>query len=702
MNNSESTSTSLSLAQLPCTQLKRVGAKIAQCLAKKGIETIQDLLLYLPYRYQDRTHITPICDLRTNEYAVVEGIVNNSKTTWGRRPSMICDIVDQTGQLQIRFFHFYAAQKQHFVRGTKIRLFGEVHEFKGHFSIIHPEYQVIHAGEDVPVAEHLTPIYTTTEGLSQHSIRQLIDQAMNYLQEGHTLTEILPESLRQQFQLVDITQAVRFVHNPPPDAAVDLLLNGVHPMQRRLAFEELLAQQLSLRRLRQKAHEQKAPVLNADGDLLSQFFQQLPFTLTNAQRRVVDEIFADITQSTPMIRLMQGDVGSGKTVVALLASLRAVASGYQAVLMVPTEILAEQHYRNFLGLLKDLDVYTVCLTGKLSTRDRNYILAAIGGGQAQIIIGTHALFQKEVSFSNLALVIIDEQHRFGVHQRMALRDKTWQTDVVPHQLVMTATPIPRTLAMTAYADMDYSVIDELPPGRTPIKSVAIPNSRRDEVLERVKEVCQKKQQTYWVCTLIDESEVLQCQAAEKTAQALQESLPGLTIGLVHGRLASTEKETIMQQFKEGAIDLLVATTVIEVGVDVPNASLMIIENPERLGLAQLHQLRGRVGRGTAASHCVLLYQSPLSDHAKSRLAIMRETNDGFAIAQRDLELRGPGEVLGTRQAGMMRFKIADIIRDKDLLGDVRRAAKRIEQDYSHVIPLLIQRWLGDNEQYGKV
>jgi ATP-dependent DNA helicase RecG len=518
-------------------------------------------------------------------------------------------------------------------------------------------------------------------------------------QDANGLREWLPQELLSKMQLTELGAAVRFLHRPPPDADQDLLLAGKHPAQKRLAFEELLAHQLGLRKLRSQLRKTKAPLLQGSGQLVQALLQQLPFQLTSAQQRVTQEISNDINQPHPMMRLIQGDVGSGKTVVAALAALQAVEAGYQVAIMAPTELLAEQHLLNLQAWLQPMRIEVAWLTSRHKGKPRQEILSSLADGKAQVIVGTHALFQDDVSYQRLGLVIIDEQHRFGVHQRMALRDKGAGGQLVPHQLIMTATPIPRTLAMTAYADLDLSIIDELPPGRKPVTTVVLPNSRRSEVVQRVESACQEGRQAYWVCTLIEESEALQCQAAEDSAAELEQALPELRVGLVHGRLKAADKESIMAKFKQGKLDLLVATTVIEVGVDVPNASLMVIENPERLGLAQLHQLRGRIGRGSAESHCVLMYHSPISENARERLAIMRETNDGFVIAQKDLELRGPGEVLGTRQTGEMQFRIADVMRDQPLLPQVQQAAELILQNYPESVEPLMQRWIADRERY---
>ncbi len=688
------------LAETPVTRLKGVGPRNAERLAKIGVESVQDVLFHLPFRYQDRTRTVPIGGLQPGVQAVIEGSVELSDIRFGRRRSLLVRLADGTGAITLRFFSFSSAQKAALSRGVRLRCFGEVRNGPAGLEMVHPEYQHLRDDSVVVVEETLTPIYPTTERMHQLAWRGMTEQALQMLrQRPEALTEWLPPELLRELQLPQLSDALLFLHRPPVDADQVALLNGRHPAQQRLAFEELLAQQLSLRKLRRRQQQLAAPPLPADGSLLNPMRQQLPFALTSAQERVVAEISRDMGQDHPMMRLVQGDVGSGKTVVAALAGLQAVEAGHQVALMAPTELLAEQHLHSLNGWLQPLGIELAWLTGRHKGRAREQILEAVAGGQAQVIVGTHALFQQDVLFHSLGLVIIDEQHRFGVHQRMALREKGRSEGRIPHQLIMTATPIPRTLAMTAYADLDISVIDELPPGRTPVTTVVIADSRRPEVLQRVRSACSQGRQAYWVCTLIEESEALQCQAAEESATLMRESLPELQVGLVHGRLKATEKEAVMHAFKAGEIDLLVATTVIEVGVDVPNASLMIIENPERLGLAQLHQLRGRVGRGSVESHCVLMYQQPLSDNAKERLAVLRESSDGFVIAQRDLELRGPGEVLGTRQTGEMQFRIADLLRDQPLIPAVQQAADLLLQHYPERVDPLLRRWIGCRERY---
>jgi len=641
--------------------------------------------------------------LRQGDQAVVEGLVEHLEVRLGRRRSLLVRLVDGSGSLLLRFFHFSGAQQTALAPGTRLRCFGEVRGGLSTLEMVHPDYRRLSHEGPIEVEDTLTPIYPSTEGVSQQGWRSISEQALGLLQQSpRALPEWLPPELLSRFHLPQLAAAVRYLHRPPPDAPQQALMDGSHPAQQRLTFEELLAHQISLRLLRRRHRRIPAPALTGDGGLRARLLEGLPFALTQAQQRVVEEIARDLEQARPMQRLVQGDVGAGKTVVAALAALQAVEAEHQVALMAPTELLAEQHLRNFRTWLEPLGVDLTWLTGRQKGKGRAARLEALGDGSARVAVGTHALFQEDVRFRTLGLVIIDEQHRFGVHQRLALREKGRQGDRVPHQLIMTATPIPRTLAMTAYADLDLSVIDELPPGRIPVTTVVLPDSRRQEVIERIRSACAGGRQAYWVCTLIEESEALQCQAAEDTAALLSESLEGLRVGLVHGRMKLSDKEQVMAAFKGGAIDLLVATTVIEVGVDVPNASLMVIENPERLGLAQLHQLRGRVGRGSDRSHCVLMYHAPLTQAARERLAVLRDTSDGFEIARRDLELRGPGEVLGTRQTGAMQLRIADVVRDQALLNDVQRAAELILERYPERAGPLVRRWLGERTQYARV
>ncbi|MFD2645858.1 ATP-dependent DNA helicase RecG [Pseudomonas japonica] len=689
------------LSRVSVTALKGVGDALAEKLAKVGLENLQDVLFHLPLRYQDRTRVVPIGALRPGQDAVIEGVVSGADVVMGKRRSLVVRLGDGSGVLSLRFYHFSMAQKDALKRGTHVRCYGEARPGASGLEIYHPEYRTLNGNEPPPpVDQTLTPIYPTTEGLTQQRLRQLCQQSLALL-GPRSLPDWLPEQLARDYQLGPLDEAIRYLHQPPADADVDELAEGQHWAQHRLAFEELLTHQLSQQRLRESLRALRAPVLPRATRLPTQFLANLGFPPTGAQQRVGNEIAYDLSQHEPMLRLVQGDVGAGKTVVAALAALQALEAGYQVALMAPTEILAEQHFITFKRWLEPLGIDVAWLAGKLKGKARTAALEQIASG-TPMVVGTHALFQDEVKFHNLALAIIDEQHRFGVQQRLALRQKGVGGRFCPHQLIMTATPIPRTLAMSAYADLDTSILDELPPGRTPVNTVLVTDSRRFEVVERVRAACAEGRQAYWVCTLIEESEELTCQAAETTFEELSSALGELRVGLIHGRMKAAEKAAVMAEFKEGRLQLLVATTVIEVGVDVPNASLMIIENPERLGLAQLHQLRGRVGRGSAVSHCVLLYHPPLSQIGRERLGIMRETNDGFVIAEKDLELRGPGEMLGTRQTGLLQFKVADLMRDADLLPAVRDAAQALLARWpDHVSPLL-ERWLRHGQQYGQV
>lgn len=700
------------LERLPVTALRGVGPRLAQQLADYGINQVEDLLFHLPLRYQDRTRVTPIGALQEGGEVSVEGEVRLADIVFGRRRSLVVRIQDSTGTLSLRFFHFSAAQKNNLQPGTRVRCFGQVRRGASGYEIFHPEYRVV-AGDEEPREiphnqpegiqsqgeERLTPVYPTTSGIGQAQWRKLCAQALQRLERAQP-RDLLPADSGLRFTLVE---ALRYLHAPPPDAPLHQLLAGTHPAQLRLALEELVAHNLSLLRLREKQQERAAPALQTRqaAPLQQSLLNGLPFKPTAAQARVMQEIAADLAKPVPMLRLVQGDVGSGKTLVAALAALQAIANGYQVALMAPTEILAEQHRLNFLSWFESLGISLEWLSGRIKGKARAAATARIASGEAAMVIGTHALFQEDVAFHRLGLVMVDEQHKFGVHQRLALSEKAGIAGR-PHQLVLTATPIPRTLSMVAYADLDCSVIDELPPGRQPVTTVLVDSQRRDQVIGRVANGCSQGRQAYWVCTLIEESDALQAQAAEATADLLREALPNLTIGLVHGRMKPADKAAVMAAFKSGEVALLVATTVIEVGVDVPNASLMIIENPERLGLAQLHQLRGRVGRGGDASHCVLLYQAPLSRSGKQRLVAMRESNDGFYIAERDLELRGPGEVLGTRQTGLLAFRIAQLPTHNHLLDEVQAIAGSLQVGDPALVNELIQRWTGSKARFAEV
>ncbi len=678
--------------------MKGVGPKLAENLLRMGVERIGDLLCLLPIRYEDRTEIRPLGGLKPGEKVLVEGELELAEVVFRHRRSLLCRISDGTGAIVLRFFHFRKTQQQTLSRGVRLRCFGNVRAGPTGLEMIHPEYKILTAGSE-PLTNVMTPIYPTTEGLQQQRLRRLTQQAVDIL-EHVPLTDYLRDQLPEDWPTLN--QALRFLHGPPQGSKLDLLLHGTHPCQRRMALEELVAQRLSLRQLNIRRMRSRATSLKDVNKLVPQLRSQLPFVLTSAQETALDDILSDIATVVPMHRLLQGDVGSGKTIVAAIAALVSASAGSQTGFMAPTELLVEQHFSNLCDWLRPLGIEVVRLTGAVMGPARSKVLSSIAAGQAQVVVGTHALFQQGVQFRKLALMIVDEQHRFGVHQRLKLKQKGQKGVLSPHQLVMTATPIPRTLAMTAYADLDCSIIDELPPGRQPVQTAVVPESRRPQLVQRVLAHCRAGRQAYWVCPLIEESEVVDSQAAAKVGRELELALPELAVGLIHGRMRSQEKDTIMRRFKEGGLDLLVATTVIEVGVDATNASLMIIENSERMGLSQLHQLRGRVGRGSEVSSCVLLYKSPLSEVAQQRLRVIRETSDGFLVAQKDLELRGPGEVLGTRQAGIMHLKVADLVRDSDLLPQVIKLSDELLEKYPQRVSPLIRRWTSGATEYAKV
>lgn len=682
-----------------CDSLTGVGPALAAKLTKCGIHTVQDLLFHLPYKYQDRTRITPIQDLRPNDWAVIAGRVCKTEVKSGKRSMLHCYVDDQSGIIKLQFFHFNKQQIAGLNNSTMVHAFGEVREFNGQLTMTHPEYQLLDENEECTVNETLTPIYPSTQGLSQARIRQIVLIALNQCAQELQQLEWMDEALLQTHHFYPLAEAIKLLHNPPPDISVLSLEEGKHPALKRLVFDELLAQRLSMQFARESRKALRALPLPVDNALNQRFIDSLPFPLTQAQQRVVQEISQDLAQKKTMLRLVQGDVGAGKTIVAALAALQAVANGQQVAFMAPTDLLSEQHANNLIKWLEPLGITIYRLSGKMKIGERRKSFAALADGSCQLIIGTHALFQEEVTFARLGLVIIDEQHRFGVEQRLSLQQKGQRDQFIPHQLLMTATPIPRTLSMTHFAHLDSSIIDELPPGRIPVATAVLSQNKRETIVERLQIAIADGRQVYWVCTLIEESEKLQCMAATETAENLQAQLPNARIGLVHGRMKSIEKEATMAAFKSGEINLLVATTVIEVGVDVPNASLMIIENAERLGLSQLHQLRGRVGRGIAQSHCILLYQSPLSPQGAERLKIMRATNDGFIIAEKDMELRGAGEVLGTRQTGYRQFKIADLNRDRELLALLPPIAKNLVRNAPATAKMITQRWLGNFEQF---
>ena len=616
---------------------------------------------------------------------------------------MLVNINDDTGDLLLRFFHFSTAQQNSLRRGARIRCFGEARKGQSQLEMIHPEYQFVNLRRNGAPNESYTPIYPATEGLSQFSLRKFTSEALVWLAApGSELEELLPPVLLREEQAISLQDAIRYIHRPPPDADVELLQTGEHLAQKRLAFEEMLSHSLSLKRMRADTKKQLARALKNEGKLLARLQQRLPFELTAAQRKVIADIRADVRKAAPMMRLVQGDVGSGKTLVGVAAMLEAVEAGCQAAMMAPTEILAEQHFHNLKEWFDPFEISISLILGKQKVRERRNALRQARTGETSIIVGTHTLFQEKVEFERLALIVVDEQHRFGVHQRLALKQKGEDNSFQPHQLIMTATPIPRSLAMTMYADLDYSAIDEMPPGRLPVTTVALPDSRRDELIERVRKTCAGGEQVYWVCPLIEKSDTLHYETAEATFELLNRKMPEIKIKLIHGRMKPEEKETAIAAFKQGEIQLLVATTVIEVGVDIPDANLIVIENAERFGLAQLHQLRGRVGRGGRQATCALLYHPPLSGNARRRLNVMRETNDGFEIAREDMKIRGPGEILGTRQTGEMQFRIADLTRDSQQLERVLKASERMLQDNPEVCDKLISRWLGDSARYAEV
>ncbi len=679
------------LGQISIGELKGIGPAQSQKLSRLNLYTLQDLMLHLPHRYEDRTRVTPIVYLAPDHGAVIEGDVVHTQIQFGRRRSLIVTLRDETGQIAIRFFHFSKAQQKSLEHHRRIRCYGVPRRGATGLEFYHPQYT--NALEE-PLAKTLTPVYPITEGVSQNLLRKIIQQGLKRPDLALGLPSLLPNP-----DYPDLMDCLKYVHAPPQDADVPRLMTGLDPHQRALALEELTAHQLGLVKLKSQLSQRQAPALVADPALVTALNERLGFQLTQAQHRVIEEINQDLGKATPMLRLVQGDVGSGKTVVAAMAALVALTAGHQVALMAPTEILAEQHNRSFSDWLVPLGFAPVLLTGSMKASLKKQHLADLESGSIRLLIGTHALFQEGVLFERLGLIIIDEQHRFGVNQRMALRDKGRNNQTTPHQLIMTATPIPRTLTMTLYASMDCSVIDELPPGRSPVQTSVLANAKREAVMTRLKAACQMGAQAYWVCTLIEASEVLNAQAAEAVLAELSAALPSIHIALIHGRMSNPEKSAIMARFKAGEIQILVATTVIEVGVDVPNANFMVIENSERLGLTQLHQLRGRVGRGEQQSYCLLLYQPPLGPLSKQRLAVLRDSQDGFYIAEQDLAIRGPGDILGERQSGEIVFKIADLGRDGDLLPTANLLANRIAQSSEATTQALMNRWIGVVERY---
>ena len=685
--------------------LKGVGPKVAEKLHKLGLGNQRDLLFHLPLRYEDRTFVSPLGSLQAGRRSQVEAEVLQAAVQLRRvgrsRRVLVAKLADNTGLLTVRFFFFNANQQKLFEKGNWLRCYGEVRVVQGELEMIHPETELIDVDNPSPLAATLTPIYPTTEGLHQLTLKRILGQVVDKLQSDG-LAETLPPVWLEQNHFPGFASAMIDLHRPESREDSELIAHNRHPAQHRFVVEELAAHRLALLERRRQLRSRKTPLIAPDDDLQQRFLEQLPFALTSAQQRVLVELLQDFATGKPMIRLVQGDVGSGKTVVAALASLPVISSGYQVALMAPTEILAEQHYQNMRQWLEPLEIGVLTLVGADKGRKREQKLASIASGEAQLVVGTHALFQASVEFNRLGFIVFDEQHRFGVDQRLALQKKSRDGEL-PHQLIMTATPIPRTMAMSIYADLDYSQIDELPPGRKPVTTSIVSEQQRGSLIQRVAESCREGGQVYWVCTLVEESEALQCEAAELTYESLTRAVPQLSVGLVHGRMKAREKEAVIAAFKRGDIHILVATTVIEVGVDVPNANIMILENPERLGLAQIHQLRGRVGRGARESFCILLVKNQLSQQVRARLDIIRRTQDGFEIAEKDLELRGAGEVLGTRQTGEMSFRIADLMRDQKWFPQAEALAKLMQQpEYRAEREQLLHNWIGERQDYTDV
>ena len=688
----------------PTRAKKKPGAQkkpvtTAELFARLGLQSDWDFALHLPHRYEDETRITLLRDAREGAECQIEIEITHCEIAYRPRRQLVAQGKDKSGIVYFRFLNFYGSQVKQLAPGTRVRAFGEVRQGFFGAEMIHPRYKVV--AQDAPLPDTLTPIYPSTAGLSQNAIRRAIEGALQRL--GARLDEdTLPASLKRDLKLGSLAESIQALHHPAPAASQSALSEHTHPAWRRIKFDEILAQQIAMRRARAERDAKRAPPMQADADLLNRFRAALPFALTGAQQRVLDEIARDLARPIPMQRLLQGDVGSGKTVVAAMAALIAIGNGFQAALMAPTEILAEQHHRKLSALLAPLGIGVTWLTGSLKAKEKREAAAAIASGTTQLAIGTHALFQTDVVFAKLGLAIVDEQHRFGVGQRLALRGKgTTHEAVEPHQLMMSATPIPRTLSMAYLADLDVSVIDELPPGRAPVTTKLIADTRRDEVLGRIRHEVIGGAQVYWVCPLIEESETLQLKTATETFERMKEALPELNIGLVHGRLKAAEKNAVMSAFLAREIHVLVATTVIEVGVDVANASLMVIEHAERMGLSQLHQLRGRVGRGARQSACILLYQNPLSENARARLKVIYESTDGFEIAREDLRLRGPGEYLGARQSGAPMLRFADVERDLDLVEAGRNAAAWMLEKEPAMADAHLNRWLGSRQHFLK-
>ena len=682
----------------PIQNIRGVGPKIAESLSNLGIYQVEDAVFHLPYRYEDRTNLTPIGDAPYETPLLIEGEIVKSTVVFRGRRMLITEIYDGTGRLTMRMFHFAFAQHKNLKEGCKIRCFGTIRHGPKGKEMIHPQYQVFSEGDEIEIEDHLTPIYPSTSNLQQGRIRKMVHESILYCQKNSLLKENWETEDEGSFK--DLLSALTFIHNPPTETSLELLSLGQHPAQRKLIKEELVAHILCSGMLKRETELRKSPLMQLASTHEDIFIDSLGFVLTNAQTRVWNEIKQDFNKETPMRRLLQGDVGSGKTVIAALATLQASHNDLQTAFMCPTEILAEQHYENLTKWFVVLGIKVDLLLGSTKAKDRKRILSDLQTGKTQVLLGTHALFQKDVVFKSVGLTIIDEQHRFGVHQRFTLLEKGGDKEKSPHQLIMTATPIPRTLSMTVYGALDTSIIDELPPGRRPVETTSRPNSMRNKVIKRIEEVCLEGQRVYWVCTLIEDSDELEAQAAEELFKEISNEIPKVKTGLVHGRLKKEEKDRVINRFRQGDIQLLVCTTVIEVGVDVPEATLMIIENPERLGLAQLHQLRGRVGRkADTDSHCLLLFREPLADLAKERISTMESTNDGFVIAEKDLELRGGGDIHGLRQSGLMNLKIANPIRDSDLLESAQQEALLIAKTNELQARSLIHRWIGARLDY---
>ncbi|AUJ58804.1 ATP-dependent DNA helicase RecG [Coxiella endosymbiont of Amblyomma americanum] len=685
------------LDNIPVSSLRGVGPITNGLLDNLNIRSLQDLLLHLPLRYENRAQLTALGALQNGKKTAVEGFVKFTSTNHGKKRNFSCLIEDETGCLTLRFYYVNSRQYQKLIRsGSRIRCFGTVYKnFQNQLEMVHPEYQAINdTTASSPITEYFTPVYSTTKGLSQVKLRDLLSQALNYLKNRDALEELFSGSLRKNFHLLTLADSLTYIHCPPLNAPLRLLEIGRHPAQQRLVIEELTAQQISLLKLRIQTKKYVAPLITLETDGQKKLRQLLPFNLTASQERVVSEINKDLKQLCPMKRVIQGDVGTGKTIIAAMTIIKIVENGYQCALMAPTEVLVEQHYRSLQRWLSPLGIRVGYLTGSLNNLTRRRVLHKIRYGEDQVIVGTHTLFQKKVIFHKLGLIVIDEQHRFGVHQQLTFQEKSNDSiSAYSHQLIMTATPIPRTLALTICTHLDVSIMNELPSERQSVTTILVSNERRDEVIARIKQHCKQGRQAYWVCTLIKDSAAIpQCQSAETTYQKLKKQLIHLTVGLIHGRLSKQEKSIVIADVKSGKIDLLIATMVIEVGIDIPNVSLIVIENAERLGTAQIHQLRGRVGRGKDKSYCVLLYKKPLSQCAKKRLVLLRSEKNGFSIAKKDFKLRGPGELLGERQSGPSRLRVADLRRDQYLLTLVQRIAKQMLTQYPLYVTKLLKRW----------